>query len=118
MTRSSNPRMLLTLTAASALILGLGGHATAQQPVVHHKTVKVGELDIFYREAAGTSALKRSLCAARRRSGQVIKLRGGVHEVRRREAFRVRAVDGGQRVAGLVAAALPLPEPGEAHRGP
>ena len=118
MTRSSNPRMPLTLTAATALILGLGGHATAQQPVVHHKTVKVGELDIFYREAAGTSALKRSLCAARRRSGQVIKLRGGVHEVRRREAFRVRAVDGGQRVAGLVAAALPLPEPGLAHRGP
>ena len=69
MTRSSNPRMLLTLTAATALILGLGGHATAQQPVVHHKAVKVSELDIFYREAAGTSALGRSLCTARRRSG-------------------------------------------------
>jgi len=49
--------MPLTLAAATALMLGLGGHATAQQPVVHHKTVKVGELDIFYREAAGTSAL-------------------------------------------------------------
>ena len=60
MTRPSNPQMLLTLTAATALSLGLGGHATAQQPVVHHKTVKVGELDIFDREAAGTSALKRS----------------------------------------------------------
>ena len=51
MTRSSNPRMPLTLAAATALMLGLGGHATAQQPVVHHKTAKVGELDIFYREA-------------------------------------------------------------------
>jgi hypothetical protein len=51
MTRSSNPRMPLALAAATALVLGLGGHATAQQPVVHHKTVKVGELDIFYREA-------------------------------------------------------------------
>ena len=56
MTRSSNPRMLLTLTAASALILGLGGHATAQQPVVHHKTVKVGELDISCREAGPKDA--------------------------------------------------------------
>ena len=45
-------------------------------------------------------------------------MRGGVHKVRRREAFRERAVDGGQRGAGLVAAALPLPEPGQAHRGP
>src|SRR5213078_2337793 len=56
MTRSSNPRMFLTLTAATALILGLGGHATAQQPVVHLKTVKVGELDIFYREAGPKDA--------------------------------------------------------------
>src|SRR4051812_35543923 len=37
-------------------MLGLGGHATAQQPVVHHKTVKVGELDIFYREAGPKDA--------------------------------------------------------------
>jgi hypothetical protein len=56
MTRSSNPRMPLTLAAATALMLGLGGHATAQQPVVHHKTVKVGELDIFYREAGPKDA--------------------------------------------------------------
>ena len=35
MTRSSNPRMLLTLTAATALILGLGGHGSAQQPVIY-----------------------------------------------------------------------------------
>jgi hypothetical protein len=36
MTRSSNPRMRLTQTAATALILGLGGHAITQQPVAHH----------------------------------------------------------------------------------
>src|SRR5438094_278114 len=42
----------------------------------------------------------------------------GAREVRRREAFRVRAVDGGERGVGLVAAAVPLPEPGQAHRGP
>jgi hypothetical protein len=45
-----------TLAAAAAVMLGLGGHATAQQPVVHHKTVKVGELDIFYREAGPKDA--------------------------------------------------------------
>src|SRR5262245_7299468 len=52
------------------------------------------------------------------RSGQAVQLRGGVHEVRRREAFRERAVNGGQFVAGLVATTLSLPEPGQAHRGP
>jgi hypothetical protein len=41
-----------------------------------------------------------------------MQLRGGVHEVRRREAFRERAVNGRESGAGLVAAALPLPEPG------
>src|SRR5580704_1338449 len=41
----------------------------------------------------------------------------GVHEVRRRQPFRVGTVDSRQRVAGLVAAALALPEPGEAHCG-
>src|SRR6516225_4104004 len=41
----------------------------------------------------------------------------GVHEVRRCEPFRVRAVDSGQRVAGLVDAAFALPEPGEAYCG-
>src|SRR4029077_11947408 len=55
--------------------------------------------------------------AARRRSGPAIQLRGCVHEVRRREPFRVCAVDGGQRGAGVVTAPLPLPEPGETHRG-
>ena len=51
-------------------------------------------------------------------SGQGFQQRAGLHEVRRREPFRVRAVDGRQRGAGLVAAALPLPQPGETHRGP
>ena len=41
--------MPLTLAAATALRLGLGGHATAQQTFVHLKTVKAVELDIFYR---------------------------------------------------------------------
>jgi pimeloyl-ACP methyl ester carboxylesterase len=48
--------MPLTLAAATALMLGLGGHATTQQPVVHRKTVKVGELDIFLREAGPKDA--------------------------------------------------------------
>ena len=56
MTRSSSHRMPLALAAATALMLGLGGHATAQQPVVHRKTVKLGELDIFYREAGAKDA--------------------------------------------------------------
>ena len=37
----------LSLLAATALALGLP--ASAQQPEVLHKTVKVGDLDIFYR---------------------------------------------------------------------
>ena len=48
--------MPLTLAAATALMLGMGGHASAQQPVVLHKTVKVGDLDIFYREAGPKDA--------------------------------------------------------------
>src|SRR5262249_12484544 len=51
-------------------------------------------------------------------SGQGSQQRRGVHEVRRREAFRERAVDGRERGAGLVARVLALPEAGEAHRGP
>src|SRR6516164_5381548 len=46
------------------------------------------------------------------------QLRGGVHEVGRREALRERAVNGRESGVGLAAAALPLPEPGQAHRGP
>ena len=51
-------------------------------------------------------------------SSFILQESGGVYEVGRREAFRERAVDGGQRGVGLVAAVLPLPEPGQAHRGP
>ena len=36
-------------------------------------------------------------------------------EVRRRETFRVTAVHRGERSLGFLTAALPLPEPGEAH---
>src|ERR1043166_2750404 len=46
-----------------------------------------------------------------------IQLRGGIHEVRRREAFREGPVDGGQLGAGLVVATLLLPKAAEAHRG-
>ena len=44
----------LSLLAATALALGLP--ASAQQPEVLHKTVKVGDLDIFYREAGPKGA--------------------------------------------------------------
>src|SRR3954464_2025687 len=40
----------------ATLALALGLPASAQQPVVHHKTVKVGDLDIFYREAGPKDA--------------------------------------------------------------
>jgi hypothetical protein len=50
-------------------------------------------------------------------SGRRFQQRPGLHEVRRREAFRVGAEDG-QRGAGVVAMALPLSQPGEAHGGP
>ncbi len=46
MTRSSDRRAPLTPAAATARMLGLGGHSTAQEPVALHKTVKVGELGI------------------------------------------------------------------------
>jgi pimeloyl-ACP methyl ester carboxylesterase len=39
-----------------ALVLGLIGHAAAQQPVVLHKSAKVGDLNIFYREAGPKDA--------------------------------------------------------------
>ena len=44
----------LSLFAASALTLGLP--AAAQQPAVLHKTLKVGDLDIFYRESGPKDA--------------------------------------------------------------
>ena len=37
--------MPLPLAAATALMLGLGGQATAQQSVAHHKVRKLGEHD-------------------------------------------------------------------------
>ena len=49
--------LALSLFAATAWALGLTNSASAQQPVrVSHKTVKVGGLDIFYREAGPTDA--------------------------------------------------------------
>ena len=48
---------ILPLFAAAAWALGLADPASAQQPVeVRHKTVKVGDLDIFYREAGPKDA--------------------------------------------------------------
>ena len=55
MIRTTNSH--LTLFAATALSLVLTGRASAQQTVeVLHKTVKVGDLDIFYREAGPKDA--------------------------------------------------------------
>ena len=55
MIRTTN--FLWTLFAAAALTLVLAGRASAQQTVeVLHKTVKVGDLDIFYREAGPKDA--------------------------------------------------------------
>ena len=53
MTRTTRiDRWLLSLFAATAWTLGPTSRSSAQQPVkVLHKTVKVGDLDIFYREA-------------------------------------------------------------------
>ena len=72
----------------------------------------------WWSRLSGRMAQRGRCPAPQSTSGQSFQQRPGVHEVRRREPFRVRAVDGRQRGAGLVAAALPLPEPGEAHRGP
>ena len=49
--------LTLTLFAATATVLGLANPTSAQHPVeVHHKTAKVGDLDIFYREAGPKDA--------------------------------------------------------------
>jgi pimeloyl-ACP methyl ester carboxylesterase len=49
--------MTLSLLAATAWTLGLAGSAAAQQSVeVRHKTVKVGDLDVFYRDAGPEDA--------------------------------------------------------------
>ena len=50
-------KLALSVLAATACALGVTGPASAQQAVtVLHKTVKVGELDIFYREAGPKDA--------------------------------------------------------------
>ena len=57
MIRTTKSNLTLTLFAATATVLGLANPASAQHPVeVHHKTVKVGDLDIFYREAGPKDA--------------------------------------------------------------
>src|SRR5262245_28617835 len=49
--------LALSLFAATAWALALTNSASAQQPVrVSHKTVKVGDLDVFYREAGPKDA--------------------------------------------------------------
>ncbi len=57
MMRTTIARSALPLFAAAAWALGPTGSASAQRTVeVHHKTVKVGDLDIFYREAGPKDA--------------------------------------------------------------
>ena len=57
MIRMMKSNLTLTLFATTATVLGLAHPASAQHPVeVHHKTVKVGDLDIFYREAGPKDA--------------------------------------------------------------
>ena len=49
--------LCLSMVAASASLLGTANPVRAQQPTrVHYKTVKVGDLDIFYREAGPKDA--------------------------------------------------------------
>ncbi len=57
MTRTSKLRWTFPLLAATSLSPGLTGTASAQRTVeVLHKTMKVGDLDIFYREAGPKDA--------------------------------------------------------------
>ena len=57
MIRTMKPSSIFVLFATTAWTLGLTGPASAQRPVeVRHKTVKVGDLDIFYREAGPKDA--------------------------------------------------------------
>jgi pimeloyl-ACP methyl ester carboxylesterase len=56
-TRSTTGTLVPALLSISALAIGAPPAAVAQQPVkVHHKTVKVSGLDIFYREAGPKDA--------------------------------------------------------------
>jgi pimeloyl-ACP methyl ester carboxylesterase len=57
MFRRTKSNLILALFAATAWTLGLTNPASAEQPVqVLHRTVKVGDLDIFYREAGPKNA--------------------------------------------------------------
>jgi pimeloyl-ACP methyl ester carboxylesterase len=57
MARMTTRTLTPALLAVPVLIFGTTTAAMARQPVkVQHKTVKVGELDIFYREAGPTDA--------------------------------------------------------------
>src|SRR5436309_32595 len=65
------------------------------------------------------SARRRGPRPAREsKSCQGFQQRSGIHEVGHGEAFSERAVYARKRGAGFVAAAEPVPEPREAHRGP
>ncbi|MDX1943794.1 MAG: alpha/beta hydrolase [Pirellulaceae bacterium] len=56
MTRATTQSLALALFTIFALAAATPGVASAQQPQVLHKTVKVGDLDIFYREAGPKDA--------------------------------------------------------------
>ncbi len=69
MTRTMRTTFTVSLFAAAGLVIGVAGRGVAQQPPaaarhspapqgaqVLHKTVKVGDLDIFYREAGPKDA--------------------------------------------------------------
>src|SRR4051812_7740962 len=57
MIRTTTFKLTLSLLVATAGTLGLADAAAAQQAVeVRHKTVKIGDLDIFYREAGPKDA--------------------------------------------------------------
>ena len=56
MRRSQNFGSIGLLLTATIMTLGLTTSASAEPVKVHHKTVKVGDLDIFYREAGPKDA--------------------------------------------------------------
>ena len=57
MTRSMIRPLVAALLVITALAIGSPQAARAQPPVkVHHKTVQVGDLEIFYREAGPKDA--------------------------------------------------------------
>ena len=56
MNRTKSPRSPHSMFAAMVVILGMSAGAFARPPEVLHKTVVVGDLDIFYREAGPKDA--------------------------------------------------------------